>query len=1102
MKKILFSLVFVFGLVIDIYAGITGPTSACVNVQATYQLFPASVVNVSWTVPGGQIISGAGSASIVVVWNSPGTQTLSVEYGLISEENESDPPVHTANLSVTVNSPLNSLTSSGDICANGSVTMNASTGSSYTYQWYNDSGAMSGITYSSYTTSSPGNYHVIITQGSCSVTTNTVSVALNGPSNSIVATGDLCTTGSVTLATTQYNSTYHYQWYNNSGALSGATGSSYTTTSPGNYYAGITQNTCSGTTNTISVSTASCKITGTSPVCVSTQTQYQLGVVATTGISWSVSGGQIISGDGTRTIMVLWSSPGNNSVTVEYGLISEQNESDPPVHGGTLNVTVNGPLNSLTSTGDLCVDGAVTLSASTGSSYTYQWYNGSGVISGATGSSYSAASPGNYYAVITQNSCSNTTNTIVVSSTLCKITGTSPVCVNTQTQYQLGVVASTGISWSVSGGQIILGAGTKVITVAWNSPGTQTVSVEYGLISEEHESDPPIYSASLNVTVNGPQNSLTSTGNICSDGAVTLNASTGTSYTYQWYNDSGVISGASGSSYAAASPGNYYAVITQSGCSNTTNSITVSNALCTITGPLSACVGTQQQYQLGMVASIGIVWTVSGGQVISGAGTRIITVLWNSPGGQNVSVEYGLISEEHESDPPIYFYSLPVTILGSPVAITPSTTQTICNPSVSLLSATTGSGFTYQWYNDSGAIAGATNATFNAGAGNYYVTLTVGGCTSQSSTVSVTSLGCQINTTPPIYANQETVLTYSGVLGTNPSWGLGDGIITKVLGANSIKVKWLNGGSRTVTYTSQLGTDQFNNPVENTVSANVVVIEQAATIASDEFSSPPDSVNFVKTTDFLVEGITDNMSINSVSSTNYLQSTEYIDGHGRSVQTVHRNQSPLGNDLVQLVQYDVFNREPRKYLPIVTGSDGSYKTGIFDTNGQLLNNFYSNTNTKIASDAVPFAETVFEPSPLNRVQKQGAPGTNWQPDSNPNSTTDHTVKHHYEFNGATDIILFTYDPTTGLVSTGAGSAPGYYGANQLVANRSTDEQQNDVIEYVDKKGHTICKKVQSGTSAGVKLYTSTYYIYDNLNNLVVVLPPEAINSALSSLTKS
>jgi hypothetical protein len=70
-----------------------------------------------------------------------------------------------------------------------------------------------------------------------------------------------------------------------------------------------------------------------------------------------------------------------------------------------------------------------------------------------------------------------------------------------------------------------------------------------------------------------------------------------------------------------------------------------------------------------------------------------------------------------------------------------------------------------------------------------------------------------------------------------------------------------------------------------------------------------------------------------------------------------------------------------------------------------------------------------------------------------------------------------------------------YAAGQLYENTSTDEAGNKVIEYKDKEGHIILKKVQAIIipAAGHYGWLCTYYVYDDLSNLRFVMQPNATN---------
>ncbi|MGB4973043.1 MAG: DUF6443 domain-containing protein, partial [Cyclobacteriaceae bacterium] len=239
------------------------------------------------------------------------------------------------------------------------------------------------------------------------------------------------------------------------------------------------------------------------------------------------------------------------------------------------------------------------------------------------------------------------------------------------------------------------------------------------------------------------------------------------------------------------------------------------------------------------------------------------------------------------------------------------------------------------------------------------------------------------------------------------------------------------------------------------------------------------------------------------------QSIQYFDGLGRPKQTVATQGSPAKKDIIQPVAYDQYGRESKKYSPFVSsGNNGRINSDPLGLSTTYANSpqfaFYNNGNAdKIADDASPFTEILFEASPLNRPFKQGSPGTDWQPvDSDPYSINDHTVKMRYELNYANDIILFSYDPVSELISADDGGSIKYYGPAQLVANRTYDEANNQVVEYVDKEGRTVCKRVQYAGDVVNQVFASTYYIYDDFGNLVVVLPPEAVASALTQLIQN
>ncbi|MCW3467951.1 RHS repeat-associated core domain-containing protein [Chitinophaga nivalis] len=221
------------------------------------------------------------------------------------------------------------------------------------------------------------------------------------------------------------------------------------------------------------------------------------------------------------------------------------------------------------------------------------------------------------------------------------------------------------------------------------------------------------------------------------------------------------------------------------------------------------------------------------------------------------------------------------------------------------------------------------------------------------------------------------------------------------------------------------------------------------------------------------------------------QTTQYFDGLGRPLQTVLKNVSKSGKDLVTPVAYDAFGREQYQYLPYVpqTGntSDGAFKTSPFT--GQQA--FYKDTtlNPGAKNESIYYSQTDFEPSPLNRVSNTYSPGNSWA-----KTGGNHPQRQQYFVNALTDSVrLWTMQGTTPVSSA-------IYGAGQLYKNVTIDESGNQVVIYKDKSDLIVLKKVQLATSPGAAHmgWLCTYYIYDDWNNLRFVIPPLATEKITST----
>lgn len=278
-------------------------------------------------------------------------------------------------------------------------------------------------------------------------------------------------------------------------------------------------------------------------------------------------------------------------------------------------------------------------------------------------------------------------------------------------------------------------------------------------------------------------------------------------------------------------------------------------------------------------------------------------------------------------------------------------------------------------------------------------------------------------------------------------------------------------------------------------------LSTAVTVTVKKGIDCQEEINYIISTNVLVSGITTQQQIETSPVEDVSRTIAYFDGLGRAMQQVGWQQTPHQKDLIAPVVYDNLGRQPLQYLPFVDSQKdhGRYQTVTFQPDNNYSNNFYNTPSDKIADDARPFTETQYEASPLNRPLRQFGAGKAWS-DNNKFIGFEYKLNAYGTEPGQEKIVAYALDENGQLakrpVVTGYIETGGYYSTNQLFIKVTTDEQGNAVREYTNKSGHVVLKKVQAVAGStdlnNLTEWAFTYYVYDDRNNLVMVVPPEAV----------
>lgn len=217
-------------------------------------------------------------------------------------------------------------------------------------------------------------------------------------------------------------------------------------------------------------------------------------------------------------------------------------------------------------------------------------------------------------------------------------------------------------------------------------------------------------------------------------------------------------------------------------------------------------------------------------------------------------------------------------------------------------------------------------------------------------------------------------------------------------------------------------------------------------------------------------------SFTNETGSKYLDKIDYFDGFGRLEESVQKQYSPSGSDLITLQEYDGFNRPSSLWLPAVFARNSGQPVSSASLKNAAITQY---------GDSKPFSTTAYESSPLNRELERYSPGEDWH-------TGSHGVKTAYltniRGNDTLNCINFELKVSNDTLPYIANKPN--YPSSELYVTRIQDEDGNASFEFKDKLGQVLLNRRVEYQTGGKNLY-DTYYLYDDYGNRVIVLPPEA-----------
>jgi PKD repeat protein len=638
------------------------------------------------------------------------------------------------------------LSGNSSICNGDSVQLISPLQAGIDYQWYFNGDTIQNAILNTYWAKNTGDYKVKITNSNgCSDISNPQSILVNPvPVATIQAGGNpvFCSGQNVVL----YGSNgvgYSYQWLKDGAEINGATSPFFVATQSGNYTVKIgNAYNCVDTSTAFSVitnpsPTISVLVSGANTVCQGDTVLLHGPNDPTLSFQWN-SYGTPISGATDSVLTVLQ--------TGNYTLVATNSYNCSTTSLGN-NVTVNpNPGASILPLGStsFCFGDSVVLQANSGTGLSYYWFKNGDSI-GLNNNLFIADSSGNY-TVKVYNSYNCFTESQAISITSFPIPNAifnMPLIICAHDTVQIsytGTGSSSGFyNWNFGGSTIISGNGQGPYHVVWSQPGLKTVSLavsENGCISSTQVQNAQLLSVPSFITA-----PITS---VCQGDSVQLTANSGSNLNYQWYQGGLLLPSDTLATFVTTNSGAFQVKVidNQNGCFNLSSSIpvTINSNDFSLAFSSSATNFSQPPFNVSItnqtpnLNNFNFLWELGDGNTstffnpvhgyqYNGLYTVSLFAENASTGCRDTLIKTDYISCSGGAPNPC-------NILA---AITPPGPATICSGDSVVLSASAGTGYSYQWVFNNMIIPNAQNQFFTAKqGGNYRVIISDAVCSQTS----------------------------------------------------------------------------------------------------------------------------------------------------------------------------------------------------------------------------------------------------------------------------------------------------------------------------------------------------------------------------------